>query len=298
MSKWSLALSIVLIAPGSALAATSCADVSFSQPATIGNWNPIAPGQQQAGFTATITRATGSIKTVRLILLDASTTQPLQLSTSGPVYTVLNGSEGIVFPSGTSVQTANTTLIDLGGNKSQNVPLTFTVPANSGAADWVGGASYVENLGYAIQCFTANGKVDSTSGPFSAGGPTLRLTIPSIVSATIAQPAVLDFQNFTSLSQLLNISVKSTASVNVAVANPGFMSLNGSTSPPDNSKIGYSMTLDSAPVAAGSSSINRPRATVGGRPFPLLLTLAGNGASGKLPGNYTSTIVVTLSPGT
>ena len=184
------------------------------------------------------------------------------------------------------------------GGNSVAVSLQFTVLANT-TEDFVGGASFTETLNYGIQCFQQNGNSNGTAGPLT--GPPVTVTIPKLVSITTGSPATINFGSFSTATQTLQVGLKSTSSVNVTVAtsNVNQMVLAGAVMPyPSNSVIPYTMSLDGVTVANGSSLSNRPRATVGGTNWPLILSLTGGVPSGKLAGGYSDTITLTLTPGT
>jgi spore coat protein U-like protein len=126
------------------------------------------------------------------------------------------------------------------------------------------------------------------------------LTIPNLVSLTTASAATLDFQNFTSLTQQLNIGLKSTGPVNVAINsdnNLKMVRLGASAPYPDNSQIKYFLSLRTAKIPNTPTTLTgQPRAGVGGTTWPLVLSLP-NQPSGKVAGSYSDTITLTLTPG-
>jgi hypothetical protein len=127
------------------------------------------------------------------------------------------------------------------------------------------------------------------------------VSIKKVVSITTAGPQTINFGNFTTTSQQLQVGVKSTSSidVNVQTANTNQMVLAGAVSPyPANSSIPYTMTLNGTTVSNGTSLTNQTRAGVAGMSWPLLLNLTGGLPSGKIAGTYSDTITLTLTPGT
>jgi len=159
--------------------------------------------------------------------------------------------------------------------------------------------SYGESLGYSVACFQNNAhKIQGSDGPLT--GPALSLTIPNLVSLTTASAATLDFQNFTTLVQQLNVGVKSTGPINVDLHTDNHMKMirTGAPSPvADNSYIGYTMSLNGQAISTDPYLLsNAPRAGVGGTSWPLKLTLPSQ-PSGKVAGSYSDIITLTLTPG-
>lgn len=314
MRTWGLLGGAVLAAAATdpALAA-QCATVSFSPAAvSVPNWNPINPGPQQANFTMTVTRVSTSTNAIRIIFTDSNdSSQPVKLgvvgSTSGPQYQVLDPSgNNTVYPLNTSITAVKPTpLVEYQSKSSNNtvsVAFRVYVPANTGGTDFNNG-NYGETINYVVQCTNSGNNSNPTDGPIS--GPALSLTIPNLVSLTTASAATMDFQNFTSLSQLLNIGLKSTGPVNVVIDNTTHkmqMVRAGASSPyPDNSTITYSMSLTingvQKPISLFPASLtNQTRAGVAGTTWPLVLSLPGT-PSGKVAGSYSDTITLTLAPG-
>ena len=192
-----------------------------------------------------------------------------------------------------------------GNNSSSNIsnPITFTVFVlpNSSNQDFVGGITYLEALKYSIQCYLGNGNAQSSNATVAA--PTISLTVPRVISLTSASAAAINFGNFTSTSDTVNIMLKSTSSVNVSVntlfgsSSTNQMVLSGASMPyATNATIPYSMTLNGAAVFKGSVRPNQTRGGQNGTTYPLVLTLPGQ-PSGKIAGNYSDTITLTLTPG-
>ena len=289
--------------------AAQCATVSFS-PATVAvpAWNPINPGAQQASFTMTLTRVSTATNGIRIIFTDSNdSSQPVKLGTngtaSGPQYQVLDPSgNNIVYPVNTSITTVKPTPLVQYQSKSSNnsVPLSLRVyvPANTPATDFANG-TYSETLNYVIQCTNSGNNSNPIDGPMS--GPAVSLTIPNLVSLTTASAATLDFQNFTSLTQQLNVGLKSTGPVNVAIDSTNKLKMvrAGAASPyPDNSIIAYLLSLRGNNVPSLPATLtNQPRAGVAGTSWLLVLSLPSQ-PSGKVAGSYNDTLTLTLTPGT
>jgi hypothetical protein len=297
---------IALAAADPALAA-QCATVSFS-PGTVNvpGWNPISPGAQQATFTMTVTRLSTATTGVRLMFLDSNDqSQPEYLGYNGtqrgPQYQVLDASGmNVLYPVGSSVTSLRGqpafTWLNKNSNNTVSASFRVYVPANTPGTDFTNG-TYGETLNYAIQCLN-NGNVSNVvDGPVS--GPALSLTIPNLVSLTTASAATMDFQNFTSLTQQLNVGLKSTGPVSVAISSTNNLKMVrvGASSPyPDNSTIPYLMSLLSQTITTLPATLtNQPRAGVGGTTWPLILSLPAT-PSGKVAGSYSDTITLVLTP--
>jgi hypothetical protein len=275
--------------------AANCAVVSFSPgaPATI-TYDPIKATQSATTtFTATLSGFAGNDKKYILILTDADTGTPLRIGTTGPIYTITTGATTVSFPKNTTAlssgvaQTTSTTT---------SVPVTVALPVNSSGQDFVGGTQYTENLGYSLQCYAANG---SSSGADTGSAASLTSTIASVLSIVTASPLTLNFGNFTTTTQTLQVSLKSTStmSVSVSTVNGSQMVLSGAVSPfPTNSTIPYTMTFGGSAITT-SSAQSVSRAGVGGTNFAFALTLPGGIPSGKLPGTYADVITLTIVPG-
>jgi hypothetical protein len=286
--------------------ALGCATVSFS-PATltIGSWDPITPAAAQTAVTATIARGNSNVTGVRLILLDSNDRlSPVRLGSrsgmNGPPYQFLDASgANLLYPATTAVTAVNAPVINFpskGGNSLQ-ASLRLIVPANVPGTDFVDGA-YNETLSYAVQCFSSGNKSAGTAGPIS--GPAVALTIPNLVSLTTASAARLDFQNFTSLTQQLNVGLRSTGPVRVDVTSTNglkMLRVGASTPALDNSLIKYFLNLRGTDIPKTPITLtNQPRAGVSGSSWPLVLSLP-NQPSGKVAGSYSDTLTITLSPG-
>jgi hypothetical protein len=284
--------------------AAACATVTFTTP-TISGWNPLTGTNGTASFTANVTRITTgpSIRSARIIFLD-NQTGVTNVGTSGPQYEVRDPSNNVVSAaSGTAVPTSSTVTQFTWGNGGTDLSSsTFTVQVLPTASqDFIAGTNYSEQLKYSIQCFGApSARPPLGADTNVAGAPTLSLTVPSLLTITTGSAATINFGNFTTTTQPVNIGLKSTSSINVAVSttNINQMVLAGAVTPfPTNSVIPYTMTLNGDAIANGSSLTNRPRATVAGTNWPLVLTLSGGLPSGKIAGSYQDTITLTLTPG-
>ena len=304
----SLGCALVALATCSPAMAEACGSVSFSPVSlTIPNWDPLAPGQQAATFSATIRRASSSSEGARLIFLDSNDlVAPAYLgripNSRGPRYEVRDSSgTNVLFGRYSDVRAQGNPLITLPPGASDDtvaVSYTVVVPANTGSTDFRNG-NYTESLRYALQCFDSQSTSGGVDGP--RAGPMLNLTIPNLVSLTTASPQTLDFQNFTSLMQQLNVALKSTGPVTVDISSLNIrrMVRQGAPLPyPANSVIDYSMTLNGQPIAANPTILpNLARAGVPGASWPLRLRLPAI-PSGKVAGSYQDTITLTLTPGT
>jgi hypothetical protein len=310
MKRWGLlgGAFLAVTAADPALAA-QCATVSFSPGSVaVPAWNPIMPGAQQATFTMTLTRVSSATTGIRIIFTDTNdSSQPVKLGTngtaSGPQYQLLDPSgKNVVYPLNTSIAAVKPSpLIEYqnkGSSNTAQVTFRVYVPANTPGTDFGNGA-YGETLNYVVQCTNGGNNSNPIDGPTS--GPAVSLTIPNLVSLTTASAATLDFQNFTSLSQQLNVGLKSTGPVNVAIDSTNKLKMvrSGASAPyPDNSTILYSLSLRSVPVPSLPANLtNQPRAGVAGTTWPLVLSLPST-PSGKVAGAYTDTITLTLTPGT
>jgi spore coat protein U-like protein len=117
---------------------------------------------------------------------------------------------------------------------------------------------------------------------------------------TTASPQTLDFENFTALSQQLNVGLRSTGPIDVQLTtqNQRKMILAGAPSPaPLNSYIAYRITLNGRSVATDPYVLTgAPRVGVAGKSWPLVLSLPAP-PSGKVAGSYSDTITLTVTPG-
>ena len=287
--------------------AAQCANVTFSPASvTVPAWNPINPAAQTANFTMTTTRVNTATTGIRIIFTDTNdSSAPVKLGTngtqSGPQYQILDPSgNNIAYPNGASIAALKPVPLVAYQNKNSNnttsVNLRLYVPANTANADFPNG-TYTETPNYIIQCTNGSNNSNPIDGPLS--GPTVSLTIPNLVSMTTASAAMLDFQNFTSLTQQFNVGVKSTGPVNVAIDSTNKLKMvrSGASAPyPDNSKIDYQMSLRGTNIASMPSTLTLSRAGVAGSTWPLILSLVAQ-PSGKVAGSYSDIITVTLTPG-
>jgi len=306
MRKWIIlaAATLTFGAAGPAVAA-NCATVSFSGVTNFPQFDPISGGYTPQTITATLTRASGSSAvTARLILLDGDAGTPIKLAQSGPTYDVTSGGSSILFVSTHSIATNGEGALATFSGSSATASLSFNIPDSPNTTtDFTGGVGYSEPLKYSVECYkntggSGNGNALASDNNVSAF--TASVVIMPKVSLTIASPQTINFGSFTTTTQNLNVGLKSTSSVNVAVstAKGGQMVLSGAVSPyPSNSVIPYTMTLNGVSVANGTNLTNQTRAGVAGTSWPLVLTLTGGLPSGKIAGGYSDTITLTLTPG-
>ncbi|ANI79509.1 hypothetical protein [Sphingobium sp. EP60837] len=298
MSKWTklagVALAFGIAQPAMA---ANCATVSFSPFNSSSQFDPINGNYPGQTITATVTRLDSNADSARLILLD-NDAGALKLSQNGPIYNITTGGNQAVYEAHHLVQNNEGALILFASSNTAN--FTFTIPNTT--SDFTGGTAYSEPLTYSISCFkntTGNGNSQSSNLEVTAFNASV--TIAKIVSITTAGPQTINFGNFTTTSQQLQVGVKSTSSINVNVqtANTNQMVLAGAVSPyPANSSIPYTMTLNGTTVSNGTSLTNQTRAGVAGMNWPLILNLTGGLPSGKIAGTYSDTITLTLTPGT
>lgn len=297
---------ILCLAAAQPAFAAQCATVVFSPgTVTLPNYDPINGGAVQSSFVATISRVQATTRSVRLIFNDAVGGEPVQVrpstGTGGPLYEILDPSGiNIAFGKYASVFAARNPTVPLPeGPSGDSVAVSYTVNilTNSGGRDFRNG-HYGDNLSYSVACFQGSGS--GQGGDTFVPGLALSATIPNLVSLTTASPATLDFQNFTTLTQQLDVGVKSTGPINVELQtdNDRKMVRMGSPAPvPLNSYIRYGIRLRGANVASDPYILsNAPRAGVGGTQWPLQLTLSAQ-PSGKVAGSYSDTITLTVTPG-
>jgi hypothetical protein len=127
----------------------------------------------------------------------------------------------------------------------------------------------------------------------------MSLTIPSLVSSSLAGPATVDFGGFTATTASMVVSVQSTGSVQVTAtsANNNNMVLTTPTPPspvPTNAKIPYVMKMNGTTLASGVRSI-MTRAGLTAASWNFVLDL-GTLPIGKRAGSYQDTITLTLTP--
>ncbi len=157
-------------------------------------------------------------------------------------------------------------------------------------------------LDYSVDCTNANASGNKADGSDKnvSSGLSAQLTIPKLVRLTTASPATINFSNFTTSTQQVQVSIKSTSTINVAVTttNGGKLVRSGAPAPyPTNSTIAYNMTYNGNLIAPGGTLSNQTRGGVSGTNFPLVLTLTGGVPSGKLAGTYSDTITLSVTPG-
>jgi hypothetical protein len=302
MSKW-MKLAGVALAFGIAqpAMAANCATVSFSLP-TFPQFDPITQTYTPQTITATLNRVDTTAITARLVLID-NDSGAFKVGLSGPGYNIVSASSQVVFASPYSLPKngGDGVLVTFSGSTA-SASLTFSIPATP--TDFVGGTVYTEPFKYSVQCFknsAGNGSGNVTTQDDGLTAFNLPITIAKIVSITTAGPQTINFGNFTTTSQQLQVGVKSTSSINVDVSTlrGNQMVLAGAVSPyPTNSTIPYTMTLNGTSVSNGTNLTNQTRAGVAGMNWPLVLNLTGGLPTGKIAGSYSDTITLTLTPGT
>lgn len=290
----------LLIAAQPAIAG-ECASVTFSPgTVTLPSYDPIGGGAVQSGFTATINRTKPTTRSVRLIFNDNSYATPVKFHGGGPIYEILDsGGSNVAFPKNVNVKTATNALVSIpDGSAGDSVQAAFTanVPVNSGN-DFSNGI-YGTNLLYGIECFTADNSYNGSD--VQVTGPALSVTIPNLVSLITASPQTLDFENFTTLTQQLNVGLKSTGPINVDLRTENGRKLVRVGAPipaPKTSYIDYSIKLNGRSVTTDPYLLsNAPRAGVTGTQWPLQLSLPAQ-PTAKAAGSYADTITLTLTPG-
>lgn len=275
-------------------------------PASPLTWNPMPGGAAvTSDFTFSLARQ-GNTRSVRVIFRDANTGSPLRIGASGPIYdiTPVGSGTSVAFQAGTAANASNGFLIDMSTMGTKTATFRLTLPFNSAGEDFVGGANFSEQITYSVQCYNNSNATIGTGISGNAINPTV--TIPKLVTASIAGQTDIDFGSFTSTTPApLNISVKSTSSVNVKVYSSNGLTMVRKTAVapyPDNETIEYAMSLNGTPVSgrptqANPTTLNQARAGVGGASWPLQLSLTQL-PTGKVAGSYEDIITLEISPGT
>lgn len=303
---WITVGAFVALATAEPALAAQCATVTFSPSnVALANYDPIAGGEIQSSFTATIKRVSSATNKVQLIFVDSDKSGTvLRIGTvgtsPGPTYNILDPGGNIVsFGLNTNVATTRSPTISLpSGPSGDAVSVSYLVDvlANSGGQDFPNG-TYGETLTYSIQCFQ-----DSTiqGSDTRVSGPNLSVTIPNLVSLTTASPQTIDFQNFTTLNQQLNIGLKSTGPIDAVLTTEHQRKLvlaGAPQPPPSNSYIPYLITLNGHMIITDPYVLTSvARVGVAGGRWQLLLNLSSQ-PSGKLAGSYSDTITLTVTPG-
>lgn len=285
----------------------ACATITLqSSPGTIFNWDPITPALQEVSFTVRITRTdVQNSDNAQIIFVDSnSVLSPARIQTAaGPRYVILSGAKIISFPQATAV-TSNNSLLVSWGNASQanfkDFTLKLQILANiTPTDDFIGGITFLETLNFTSACLKGN--TNSNGTDTAATSPVIAsVAIPKLVSIITAAPATINFGGFTQTSQTAQVSVKSTSTLNVAVAstNGSQMVRSGAVTPfPANQSIPYTMTFGGTAITSSTPLSNQTRAGVGGSTYPLVLSVPAV-PSGKLAGSYSDTVTLTISPGT
>lgn len=307
MTRWiGWAAAALLALPGAAQAA-ACATVQMT-PATLSlsstSWDPTKGVQGVATFTVKATRASNGYRSARIVFIDTDT-GTTYIGTLGPQYEITDANSATVSaPSGTAAPSSGASggaqfqWSNGQGNDDSTQTFTTTVLPTA-TRDFSSGTVFTENLRYSITCYNNMGSAQSTDTNVAAP-LALSLTVPSLVSLGIASAQTIDFGAFTTSTQTLQVNLKSTGPINVAVAsaNVNRLVLAGSVPPrATNAEIPYAMTLNGAAIANGSTLANRSRAGVLGTNWPLVLTLTGGLPSGKIAGAYSDIITLDLTPG-
>lgn len=297
------AVAIVSLAASRPALAAECATVSVSPgTVTLPSYDPISGGAVQSSFTATITRAKSTTASVRLIFNDTSYATPVTFHSGGPLYQILDSSGvNVAYQNGVNVKSTTNPLVPTPeGPSGDSVSASYlvNVPANSDGRDVKNGL-YGTTLLYSVRCFKSDSSYNGSDSQIS-GGPALSVTVPNLVSLTTASPQTLDFQDFTTLTQQLNVGLKSTGPIDVDLRTDNGRKLIRVGSPlpaAANSYIDYAIKLNGKSVTSDPYILsNAPRAGVGGSQWPLLLSLSAP-PSGKVAGTYSDTITLTLTPG-
>lgn len=297
-------LAVGALALGWAQGVMACdpgASVNFSS-SNISSWSPFSNGSAQTTtVTVTVSKGSGNnnAATARVLILDTDTTTPLRVGTlsgfQGPIYTLTGGLPSQSVNKNTPT-TSNSVVVNFSGSTGTG-SATLTIPVNSAAEDFVAG-TYSQATSYFVECYNNGG---NTSGNGVTGiGPTLNVTVPNLLQVITAGPQTINFGSFTTTTQNLAVSLKSTGAINanISTQNSNQMVLSGAQSPfPTNSVIPYNMSFDGQAIpAAGASLTNLSRAGVSGATKSLLLSLPAL-PSGKLAGTYSDVITLILAPG-
>ncbi|HKY82632.1 MAG TPA: hypothetical protein VJM09_14295 [Sphingobium sp.] len=301
MSKW-MKLAGVALAFGIAqpAMAANCATVSFSVP-TFQDFDPINGNYPTLSITANFTRIDSNAKSVRIIFADNDAGTPVKLGQSGPIYEI-KANDGALIVSPSSNISNGAGALGVFSGSTASTTLSFIIPNTT--TDFIGDTVFSESLKYSVQCYDNNTNgTGAGNAPSDLGVPAfiLPVRIKKVVSITTAGPQTINFGNFTTTTQQLQVGLRSTSSINVGVSTlrDNQMVLAGAVPPfPANASIPYSMTLNGTPVANGTNLTNQTRAGVAGMNWPLILTLSGGLPSGKIAGAYSDTITLTLTPGT
>lgn len=307
MRRWSLgAIALVATIASTPAAAGICGTVSFTSPSAVTGWNPLTTSTGTTSFTATVTRAAKSTRTAQLIFLDKDS-GPTALGSVGtqigPDYAVRWGSTLVSAPVGSTPPPTSSSAAEYSwnGNESLNVAksASFAVTVQSrGNQEFVGNTSYVETLRYVLRCYQSSGGNETSDAVGNA--VTVTLAVPSLLSVITAAPSPIDFGSFTSTTATTAIGLRSTASVDVRVTTLFGSQLvkAGAASPyPVNMAIPYTMLFNGVAVTTSASATSLPRAKVVGSSWPFVLTLVGGLPTGKVAGDYSDTITLTMTPG-
>lgn len=299
IKTFGLSGSLAALGLGASPALAACGATITTAPATL-NYDPIkAVAAVTTTFTVTVSKSTGSNDTAfRLIFRDSATGTPLKIGAAGPQYSIKNSNLlDVAFQSGTTAASQPATLNLLatnGTNSTTTATYTVSLPVNT-TTDFVGGDTFAENLTYSLACI----RNTTTTGTATGAMTTLNSTITNVLSVVTASPQTLDFGNFTSASQTLQVGLKSTNSINVSVStlNSSTMVLAGAMPPYNTSNsIPYTMTFNGTALSSSGTN-NVARASVAGSNYPFVMSLTGGVPSGKFSGVYADVITLTFTPG-
>ena len=283
--------------------ADACATVTFTQSSVVG-WDPLRGTNGIAQLTATVQRVSPNTRAARLIFSDSHGTNQIGPSGAGagPDYVIRDVNGTIVsFPVNTLVSQRSEVVNNVAweSGSSANAQATFNLsilPSASAGRDYIANQVLEETLNYSIACFQGNGNANGSNSASSSSQ--LRLTVPELLSINTASSQTLNFRDFTSAQQELTISLKSTGNIRVEVSasdNSQLVLANAPTPFAANSVIPYTMTLNGRPIANNSPLTGDTRAGVSGASWPFVLNLTGGLPSGKIAGNYSGTITLTLT---
>ena len=144
------------------------------------------------------------------------------------------------------------------------------------------------------------GDPGSTVANELSGILSVTIRVPNVLSANVAgasKRGEIDFQDFTSLSRSLSISVRSTGPYRVTARSINGRALlrEGATSATELDRINYDLRFGGQPVAQESgAAFNYPRAGLQGLQIPLDVKVED--VSGKRAGKYSDTVLLTLAP--
>jgi hypothetical protein len=168
--------------------------------------------------------------------------------------------------------------------------------------DYNGNATYSEQLGYILECYSNSSGGGTTSRTISSSGGsglTLAQTIPLALKVTTGTSYDLAFGMFQagqSATQTASIKMRSTSRIKVDVATSfgSSLVLNGASTTASERRIPYTMTLASQPLQ-DNSSVTLARAGFVDQTIPLGLNVAAGAAANKVAGDYSGTVTLTVT---